>query len=390
MKRQLKQTVETTPARILEPPPESAMPNHAHPLVEVLEAKRQQFYEQYAQLLAVKGWNASHELSACEKALALYLGVSHALLFCTEAAAFQLLLEALALSCYDRLYLPENFAHHLYSVAVKAPATVHLVSLEPVSRRMDLTSLTTVLRPRTTRGRDVIIVSHVAGGVFPVDELEQRICNPETIIIEDATEAFGAKELSGTLVGSSHRSRATLCGFSAGSSLDVGGAGAITTRDGQLEKWLHEQQERFALSFPQTALLSHSFKNAPQLLQARRDLLTRYLTALREAFHGLPKDREPCLAESLLDEHAAPSALLLRVDCVHLGTRKERIVALFSKAGLSADWGSSSQEKKEVEQEEEARPSSCFTSLRLKLDPSFSQSELVAVFRSLRDVLTRS
>lgn len=383
MKRTPKQNVETT--SVIDHPLESAPPlnhapiHHANHLEAEVAAKREQFYAQYEQMRAVKGWNAGYELNACEKALEAHLGAAHALLFCTEAASFQVLLEALELKASDCLYLPENIAHHLYEVAAKMTTAIHLIDVEPVSRKVDLASLSTKLRSHPTRGRDVIVVSHVAGGVFPVDELEQLICDPDTIIIEDATEAFGAKDPAEALIGSSHRSTATLCGFSDGRLAGGSGAGAVTTRDGQLAKRLRTGQARFALSFPQAALLLQGLTHVSHLLQSRKDLLARYLIALREAFHGTSKDREPRLAESLLEIGAAPSALLLRVDCVQLGMRQERIVSLFAKAGLKADWGQAL-----------LRPSSCFTSLRVELDPSFNQNDLINLFRAFRDVLVRS
>lgn len=401
----------------LPPSPEVTSSSNTHALEHLLEAKRQQFYTEYTELCAMQGWDAAKELAACEKALAAHCGAAHAVLFCTESAALQVLLEALTLTCYDRLYLPENLGLPLYAATVRTPATVHAVAIDPVSRGMDLTSLSTLLRKHPTRGRDVIIVSHVAGGVFPLYELEQLICDPTTVVIEDATEAFGAKEPSGLLIGNGQRNIATLLGFSSGSLLDVGGGGGVTTRDKQLEKTLRSlrqsgsqnkesanegrglkgacQLDRFVLSSPQTALLHAQLHNSAaschELLTLRQSTLTRYMTALQEAFLGMPKDRQPQLAESLSDPHAAPSSLLLRIDCVQLGTRKERILHLFHKAGLAADWGYSWHVKKGVENgHEEERPPSCFTSLRLALNPSCSPFELLHLFRAFRDVLTHS
>lgn len=443
MKRTIKPAVEIThPPRTQEPVREQVAletpPSHTHAPEHLLDAKSQQWHEQYKQLIAHSVWDAALATAACEKALADYCGVPHALLFCTESAAFQVLLEALSLSCYDRLYLPANLAPALYATASKTLASVHTLAIEPVNRRIDVTVLSSLLHKRTTRGRDVIVVSHAAGGAFPLYDVEQWICDPNTVVIEDATEALGAKEQSGSPIGSGYHTSATLLGFSPGSLLDVGGGGAITTRDPQLEKRLRalrqsgemagevvsEEKEcdkcdrqaaqdigRFSLSVPQTALLHAQLQPSAtsttsttpigDLVKARQDLVKRYMAALQEAFVDVSKDCEPKLVESLSDPHAAPSALLLRIDCIQMEMRKERILHVFHKAGFAADFGSvwhdrqghgrgHGREKVLHEEERSERPLSCFTSLRIDLQPHRTHVELVHLFRAFRDALMRS
>lgn len=412
MRRGVKRTSERIPSSplpqaVLKQEPqqvfsETGTPSHAHITEHLLETKRQQVYAEYQRLCQTKGWSLAEEVATCEKAFASSCRTAHAMLFCTESAALQVLLEALALSSYDRLYLPENLAYPLYFVASKTPARIHAVAVDPVNRGIDLESLASMLHKHATRGRDIIIVSHIAGSCFPLADLEQLICAPNTVIIEDATEAFGAKEPTGSPLGSSHHSMATLWGFSPGAFLDAGGGGAITTQDKQLDALLRascpygkagssqtsacQHEGRFSLSLPQMALLHAQLQTAhiQDALKARQDAVTRYMAALQEAFLGIPKDRQPQLAPSLADPHAAPSALLLRVDCVQLGARKERIIALFHKAGLSADFGTTWDGKKK----EEERPLfSCFTSLRIALKLSLSHIELLHLFKALREIL---
>lgn len=406
MKRATKPSVNTSPApaativpKDLTPPSsaitEEALASNRRALQHLLEAKRQQFYADYRELCAVLNWSPAEELASSEKLLAEYCGAPHAFLFSTEGAALQTLLEALSISCHDRIYFSENLAYPLYATLTKTSATLQPIAVEPVSRRMDLNSLSAGLRKQATRGRDVILVSHPSGGVFPLGELEQLICDPATLIIEDATEALGAKELSGNFIGSSHHSTATLFSFSSGSLLDVGGGGGLTLRDAALEKKIralcHGESQ---IGLAQTALvhaqLDHAASSIRDLLKRRQEALTSYLAALQEAFAGVSKDRQPQVAESLLDPHAAPSSLLLRIDCVQLGARKERIVYLFQKANFLADWGMPVPFKKGEKVSEEHRPSSCFTSLRLSLDLRSSQSELANLFREFRDLLMRS
>lgn len=364
-------------------------------LQHLLEAKRQRFYLEYQELRASLNWSLTGELASAEKLFAEYCGVPHALLFSTETAALQTLLDALSIASCDRIYFSENLASPLYAVLAKTPAVVHPVAVEPVTRRLDLNYLSAILCKRFTRGRDIIIVSHPCGGVFPLNELEQLICDPATLLIEDATEALGAKELSGNFIGSSHHSTATLFGFASGSLLDIGGGGALTLRDEALEKKIRrlcygENQINFAQSALIHAQLDQSANPLRDLLKRRQETLTRYIAALQEAFSGVSKDRQPQIAESLIDPHAAPSSLLLRIDCVQLGLRKERILQLFQKALLAADWGIPLPLQKSEKVNEEQRSSSCFTSLRIGLDINRSQSELCSLFRQLRDILTRS
>lgn len=225
-----------------------------------LQAKQAQFYDQYQHLK--HSTSAPEALKACEKALSTYLGSVHALLFCSEAACLQMLLEAFKLLKFDRVYVSEYVSASLHTVIKNTPAQQYVVSAHPVSRQMDLEALAPLLRRRTTRGRDVIIVSHAAGSVFDVDALEQLIEDPNTIIIEDATESFGALDRAGKRVGSSHLSDATVFGFSKGSLIDVDGAGAIATSSQKLEKALRSLQQdgRFLPSLAQTLLLQEALK----------------------------------------------------------------------------------------------------------------------------------
>jgi len=244
------------------------------------------------------------ELAAFESEFAAYHHLDHALAVSSGTAGLHLALLALGLGEGDEIILPSFSFVALINTVLQVRATPVLVEIDPVTLNLDPVAVEQAISPRTR----AVLVVHTFGVPAQMDALKDLAARHRLVVIEDASEAIGARFL-GHLVGSF--GDLAVFGFYPNKQITTGEGGAVLTRDPALAARLHRLRNQgrdpnadwldhvepgynYRLSELACSLGRVQLKRIDEILLLRRQAAERY-DAL---FAGLPGLERPPLSLS--------------------------------------------------------------------------------------------
>lgn len=287
-----------------------------------------------------------------EDRLAYHCGARYAVAFSSGTAAKLASFFAAELTGSDWIITSPNTCLLTVGPAIQMKNRILLVDTDPQTGNMDLNLLKNKLKTQTTRGRPFILACHFAGMPLEMQSLDHLICHPETVVIEDASYAFGSCYSDGLKVGSCAYSQMTVFSFQAGKMITTGEGGMVTTNDYQLykrlklyrnngidpaqlkkpvEPWFHEYQAitgNYTLTEFQAALGLSQFKRLNELIKRRIELMYRYRQGLRDLPHT-----SFCSEE--FDAHTAWQLCVIQIDFEALKKDKLSVMKKLKDKGIS-------------------------------------------------------
>lgn len=158
------------------------------------------------------------------------------------AVAFNSATSALMAACYaaqmnanDRLITTPNTFVASVTSAMHLKATPVFVDIDRSTGNIDLNLLEHNLKElKSSRGKHVIMPVHFAGIPVDMQKIDRMICDPSTLVIEDAAHAIGSKYPSGEKVGSCKYSHMTIFSFHPAKTITTGEGGMVLTNDPDL------------------------------------------------------------------------------------------------------------------------------------------------------------
>jgi UDP-4-amino-4,6-dideoxy-N-acetyl-beta-L-altrosamine transaminase len=176
-------------------------------------------------------------IPAFEKAVAAYVGASHAVATCNATAALHIACLALGVGAGDRVWTsPITFVASA-NCALYCGATVDFVDIDPVTYNMSVPQLARKLEEADQAGMlpKVLIPVHLCGQSCDMAAIQELCRRYGVSIIEDASHAIGGR-YGNNPVGSGHYSDITIFSFHPVKIITTGEGGMALTRDPTLAK----------------------------------------------------------------------------------------------------------------------------------------------------------
>lgn len=229
-----------------------------------------------------------------EKQIASYCQVKHAVCFNNGTSALSAAGYAVKICASDHIVTSPNTFVGTVAYALKKASYFSLSDIDETTGCSDFTNI-------ANKGlRTVLFPVHFSGIAKKI--VKQRA---DTIIIEDACQAFGSQYSSGEMVGSCPESDLTIFSFHPAKTITCGEGGCVTTNNPKYYERLllfrnngikrnlnplkgyevHDLTDNYHLTDFQAALgLSQLYKITP-FLQKRRQLVSRYRQNLKDNPH---------------------------------------------------------------------------------------------------------
>ena len=228
------------------------------------------------------------EVSALEQEFAAYIGTTHAVGVANGTDALELALRALDLKPSDEVITVSHTAVATVAAIEAAGAVPVLVDVDPDFYTLNSTQLMEVLSSHTR----AVIVVHLYGQAADLDEISAFCKQHNLMLIEDGSQAHGAK-WHGKRLGSIGHIGCFSC-YPTKNLGAIGDAGLVTTSDEKLAhkiRILREYgwQKRYISDIPgrnsrldemQAAILRIKLQHLDDDNQNRRDLAAQYTTLL--------------------------------------------------------------------------------------------------------------
>lgn len=286
-----------------------------------------------------------------EESIANYCEAKHAVAFSSGTAAKMAAYFAARLTVSDWIITSPNTCISSIGPAVQMGNRFYLVDLDLKTGNLDLNLLNQKLKIQSSRGRPFLIINHLAGMPLDMQDVDSQIPQPETVVIEDASQAFGSSYLSGKKIGSCDFSHMTTFSFSSNKLITMGEGGAVTTNDIDLyhrlklyrnngvpenswrtlsKPFFQECQAitgNFHLTNFQAALGLSQFKRINSLIEQRRFLMQKY----REKLHNTPHVN---LFPKEFDECTAWQMCILLIDFALINKDKFSVINALKNLGI--------------------------------------------------------
>jgi UDP-4-amino-4,6-dideoxy-L-N-acetyl-beta-L-altrosamine transaminase len=287
-----------------------------------------------------------------EESIAKYCGSKYAVVFSSGTSAKMASFFAANLNSADWVTSSPNIFITTAAAAIQAGSRLRLVDIDRQTGAMDLNRLKEKLKVQTTRGRPFILPFHFAGLPTDVEAIDQMICNPETVVIEDASHAFGSCYSNGNKIGCCAFSQMTIFSFDCTKLITTGEGGAVTTNDeslyqrlqlyrdngiaknaaGSPESWHYKCQAitgNFNITSFQAALGLSQMKRIDELISKRQQLMKQYRKNLIDLPHLL-------LFTDRFDHYAAHQRCVVQIDFPAYQTKREIVMAALKAEGIDA------------------------------------------------------
>lgn len=288
-----------------------------------------------------------------EAALAHYCGAQYAVLLNSGTTALQAACHAAQVCPADRVLTTPNSFVATTTAAVREGASPVFVDIDPNTGNLDLDRLAPNLEQSLSRGRSVVMPVHYGG--IPVDmrKMEALICDPGTLVIEDAAAALGSHYDEENRVGSCRWSQMTVFSFHPAKIITTGEGGAVTTNDPDLYHrlclfrnngierdqqrmtrqegpWYYEVQEttgNYHFTDFQAALGLSQLRRIDQLMEKRRIVAQWY----REKLSDIPHVRMLLPSE---DRRVSLQLLVVLIDFAACQTSRSEVMRALEKQGV--------------------------------------------------------
>lgn len=267
-------------------------------------------------------------VEAFEKALTDVTKAPFAVTFNSGSSALAAAYFAAELTVADRVVTTPN----TFVATAAAPFQIGInptfVDIDKATGNIDLNLLKEALKTPKTRGKTIVAVTHFAGIPIDMRALDGSICDPDTIVIEDAAHALGSKYPSGEAVGSCAYSQLSVLSFHPLKSITTGEGGAVLTNDKELYRRLkhyrnngivreapylkgkeslgyyevHDVTGNYHLTDFQAALGLSQLKRLKHFQERRKDLMALYEAEGLTFLKGLSDKNTFChIAVALID-----------------------------------------------------------------------------------------
>lgn len=296
-------------------------------------------------------------VEAFEDAIAEYCGAAY-------AVAFNSATSALAAACYvvdlgpsdSVLTTPNTFVASV-TAGMHRKATPIFIDIDRTTGNLDLELLEHHLKSSrvSSRGRTLIMPVHFAGIPVDMQHLDKMICDPDTLIVEDAAHALGSYYPDGKKVGSCAWSHMTVFSFHPAKTITTGEGGMVTTNDAELYRRLKlfrnngiekdpalleesanlyggyyevtEMTGNYNFTDFQAALGLSQLKRIESFIAKRRQLTTLY----RQLLQDIPNVRS---FTSSQDSSVAFHLYVVQIDFAAYKTTRERVMSRLKDKGI--------------------------------------------------------
>jgi perosamine synthetase len=166
-------------------------------------------------------------ISLFEDEICKITGAKYAVAVSNATAGLHISLLACGIGSGKHISVPTNTFVSTANVGVMVGAEIDFIDTDPHSGNLDLDYFEQHLVSKT----DVVIPVHFGGLPVDMDRLDSIIDTNQTIIIEDASHALGAKYPDGSMVGCCKHSKCTVFSFHPVKIITTGEGGIVTTND---------------------------------------------------------------------------------------------------------------------------------------------------------------
>ncbi len=174
-----------------------------------------------------------------ENEVAAYCDAKFAVAFNSATSGLIAASYAAKVGSNDRLITTPNTFVASVSSAMHFNATPVFVDIDLKTGNIDLNQLDHNLKElKSSRGRHIIMPVHFAGIPVDMQKLDSMICDPDTVVIEDAAHALGSRYPTGEKVGSCKYSQMTVLSFHPAKTITTGEGGMVLTNDPELNRRL--------------------------------------------------------------------------------------------------------------------------------------------------------
>lgn len=296
------------------------------------------------------------QVEAFEDAIAHYCDAKYAVAFNSGTSALLAACFAAGANSYDRLITSPNSFVASTIAAMHRGAIPIFVDIERNSGNLNLKQTIDNLKQPLTRGRHIVLPVHFSG--IPVDmlQLDDEMCDPDAIIIEDAAHALGSNYRDGQKVGSCAYSQMTVFSFHPAKTITTGEGGMVTTNDEELylklklyrNNGMEKDPQRFEINSEipyegfyevlemsgnynftdfQAALGLSQLQRIDQMIAKRRELVSLYRRLLSNVENVKMFTDE-------MDAHTAFHLFVVQIDFQAYGSTRGELMAKLKERGI--------------------------------------------------------
>ena len=172
------------------------------------------------------------QVSELEKKVASYIGVDYALATSSGTSALHLAMLALNLKRGDKIVCSVNAHPNVPEVVRHFDAEPIFIDIDSKSYNINLDFLEKYLQENQSKKLKAVIVTHIAGNTVDLDRLYAMSKTYNVRIVEDASDAFGAK-YNGKFIGSTGAD-ITCFNFSAHLKKNICSGGMLVTNNEEI------------------------------------------------------------------------------------------------------------------------------------------------------------
>ena len=170
-----------------------------------------------------------------EKEIAAFCEAKYAVAFNSGTSALAAACYAAGIGPHDKLITTSNSFIASVGTGTRFGAQPVFVDIDPANGNLDINQACLNANQPSSRGKTILIPVHFAGVPVNMQMLNQKISNPNTLIIEDAAQALGSRYYpEGPKVGSCTWSSMTIFSFHPAKIITTGEGGMVTTHDEEL------------------------------------------------------------------------------------------------------------------------------------------------------------
>ncbi|MBS0622742.1 MAG: DegT/DnrJ/EryC1/StrS family aminotransferase [Verrucomicrobia bacterium] len=271
-----------------------------------------------------------------EVAIAKECQALYAVAFSSATAALHGAYWAAGVTPFDRIITSPNTFIGTVAGALTVGAEVDLADIDPQTGNLDVDRMLTP-RPRT-KGKLVFVPVHFRGDPLDMHRFSQTIIDPNAVVIEDASQAFGATYTNQKKVGCCQYSDMTVFSFHPIKTITTGEGGMVVTNDlnyckqlrlfrnnGLEDGLVKKASGNYHITSFAAALGLSQLERLEAILRKRRSLIRLYRKLLASIPHLTLSPEES-------DERSSHNLFVVHIDFSAIGKSREEVrQALFDQ-----------------------------------------------------------